>query len=292
MDDVALLVDMDVTVLFRWAMVPLFLILSSPAVSQVEPCVNPGPRMALTFDDGPWPTHTDEILTVLSRHGVHATFFMVGERVEKAPAMARRVWEEGHEIGLHTQHHASLSKLSPEKRNLELSEDWDAIHAAVPEAHLHFWRAPYGDVPKPMPPVVQELGLVHQSWTIDTNDWRHGSDEDFLNAIFLGARDGAVVLMHDHTPLTRRNLDQVVTTLQQAGYQLVPVSLLKAPVCSVDVSETGQPSEQPLPPSLPVESERLESAPLSEPLPGEHEDSLPPSIRDVPPDQLPRIITY
>jgi peptidoglycan/xylan/chitin deacetylase (PgdA/CDA1 family) len=125
--------------------------------------------MALTFDDGPWDHYTSEVLDVLGRHGVTSTFFMVGDRVNRSPAMAKRVWEEGHEIGVHTQHHQSLSKISVSQQNLEISQNWEAIRLAVPEAPVYWWRAPYGDVPKPTPSAVNELGLHHKAWSIDTN---------------------------------------------------------------------------------------------------------------------------
>lgn len=231
--------------------------------------------MALTFDDGPWDHYTSEVLDVLGRHGVTSTFFMVGDRVNRSPAMAKRVWEEGHEIGVHTQHHQSLSKIPVSQQNLEISQNWEAIRLAVPEAPVYWWRAPYGDVPKPVPSAVNELGLHHKAWSIDTNDWRGVSDEAFQAAIFERARDGAVVLMHEHTPVTRRNLETVVVALQDAGYQLVTVSQLKMPVCASEGEQglSAPEDHAPLQPNGPVYP------------------SVQPT-QSVQPKDLPNIITY
>jgi len=262
-------------VLYRWIAGSVLLLCSLPSFSQPLTCVPAGPRMALTFDDGPWDHHTAEVLDVLSRHGVSSTFFMVGDRVNRSSAMARRVWEEGHEIGVHTQHHQSLSKIPVSQQNLEISQNWEAIRLAVPEAPVYWWRAPYGDVPKPVPSAVNELGLHHKAWSIDTNDWRGVSDEAFQTAIFERARDGAVVLMHEHTPVTRRNLETVVVALQDAGYQLVTVSQLKLPVCAYEsIQDVSTPSSQ---------DQQVLHAPSSPPKA---------SLQSVPPDDLPNIITY
>lgn len=247
--------------------------------------------MALTFDDGPWTRHTADVLDILGRHGVRSTFFMVGERVSASPSMARRVWEEGHEIGMHTQHHLALSKVSPAKQNQEISQNWEAIQLAVPQASIYWWRAPYGDVPKPTPSAVAELGLHHKAWSIDTNDWRGVSDVEFQGAIFDRARDGAVVLMHEHTPVTRRNLEVVIVSLQEAGYQLVTVSELKLPACGT----SPHPDSEPVSPSVsrPPVGEPLETPPLQA-VPGSNLEPAAPSvpIEAVPVDELPRIINY
>lgn len=248
--------------------------------------------MALTFDDGPWSQYTADVLDVLGRHGVQSTFFMVGQRVAAVPSMARRVWEEGHEIGVHTQHHAALSKLGPNRQNLEITQNWEAIQLAVPQAAIHLWRAPYGDVPKPMPSAVVELGLKHMAWTIDTNDWRGGSDLDFQNSIFQHARDGAVVLMHEHTPLTRRNLETIIIALQEAGYQLVTVSSLKDPACGGSAKQhSSAPRARPPASASPA----LLAEPVQAPVdPLGHLAPPPPSkpVEEVPVDELPTILNY
>ena len=245
----------------------------------------------MTFDDGPWTRHTADVLDILGRHGVRSTFFMVGERVSIAPSMARRVWEEGNEIGVHTQHHVSLSKVSVSKQNLEITQNWEAIQLAVPQASIYWWRAPYGDVPKPAPAAIAELGLHHKAWSIDTNDWRGVSDVDFQNAIFDKARDGAVVLMHEHTPVTRHNLEAVIIALQEAGYQLVTVSELKLPACDPSLPATPPTSPSSL---TPVPLDESEGARSPQPVPGSHLEPAAPSvpIETVPTDQLPRIINY
>ena len=92
----------------------------------------PGDKLvALTFDDGPWPGQTDKILDVLKKQSVHATFFMLGGRARRSPALARRVAAEGHVVGSHSLSHKELTKLKPAAIRKEISAGVSAVAAAT-----------------------------------------------------------------------------------------------------------------------------------------------------------------
>jgi peptidoglycan/xylan/chitin deacetylase (PgdA/CDA1 family) len=158
------------------------------------------PRMrgvcTFTFDDGPNPAWTTNVLAELDRCGVKATFFMIGERVDCAPELARAVLEEGHDVELHCDRHIRHSELT----DRELADDAEAGLMAFARAGLpkpRRWRPPWG-VRTPATDRVaaeHELELVH--WTVDTHDWRGDTSEEMLAAVGGGIEAGAVVLMHD-----------------------------------------------------------------------------------------------
>src|SRR5699024_2532187 len=111
-----------------------------PVDCDVDACV------ALTFDDGPGP-HTDELVTVLNERDVTATFFMLGQQVDRFPEVAERVARAGHEIGSHTYSHPDLMDLEPDEVAAELQEGTAAIDAATGDARdsaVSLFRPPYG----------------------------------------------------------------------------------------------------------------------------------------------------
>lgn len=200
-------------------------------------CVPEGPRVALTFDDGPWKNHTPEVLNILQDKGVLATFFVVGQRVRAAPDTLRLQHELGHEIGLHTDDHQSLVKLSPIAQNAEIQRNYDAVKAVLPDLPIKLWRAPYGAIPKPYPSVVRDLDLHHVGWSVDSEDWRKPGEAVFYANIFNRIKDGSIILMHEHTVDTRHLLPHLIDTLKTEGYQFVVVSDLHAPTCPVNLLE-------------------------------------------------------
>lgn len=196
-----------------------------------RPCIPPGPRVALTFDDGPFATRTDEILAVLALHGARATFFMVGQRVDRHPQIAWRVWEQGHELGVHTWSHKDLARISPATRRQEIDRGHAAISAAVPTARIAWWRAPYGSQPHLGQISARVHGMEHRLWDVDTLDWQGASPQVLLDRTLSQLKPGDVVLMHDHGRGTLAMLDALLVSLHTRGYQAVQVSELAAPTC-------------------------------------------------------------
>lgn len=204
--------------------------------AQTLDCVAPGPRIAITFDDGPRGDRTHQILDILGAHGVQATFFLVGRQVPGQEELVHRMVEEGHEIGVHTWSHKDLAKSSASTREYEITHGLSAITKVVPHASIVWWRAPYGSRPELGTKVAHSLGLRSRLWEIDTLDWKGPEASVMVDRVLRQARDGVVVLMHDQGRHTIEALDPMLLGLREAGFQVVSVSRLSAPACPVEDS--------------------------------------------------------
>jgi peptidoglycan/xylan/chitin deacetylase (PgdA/CDA1 family)/glycosyltransferase involved in cell wall biosynthesis len=163
----------------------------------------PPKTIALTFDDGPDPVWTPQILAVLREYDVHATFFVIGSEVVRHPALTRRLVRDGHELGLHTFSHPNLQRIAPWRRRLELSQTQAAIARAA-GTRSNLVRFPYSSVAAAIDDVnwqiVREVG--RQGYLVvvndlDSEDWqRPGVPQILANATPQGDAP-AVVLFHD-----------------------------------------------------------------------------------------------
>jgi peptidoglycan/xylan/chitin deacetylase (PgdA/CDA1 family) len=163
----------------------------------VEDRTASGRGYALTFDDGPHRDGTPAALEILAAANVRATFFLVGEQVRRAPALAREILTAGHEIGLHCDRHRNLLRLAP----WQVSEDIARALASIEDATGHsptLYRPPYG--------VLNASALRHACgrgwrtlmWTQWGRDWEaRATPESILARVTDGAGEGSVLLLHD-----------------------------------------------------------------------------------------------
>lgn len=179
-------------------------------------------KVALTFDDGPDPNITPQILKTLKKYDAKATFFMLGSRVEYYPDLARRVLLEGHEIGNHTWTHSNLTKANKEKINNEVAKTAGIIEG-VTGAKATVFRPPYGAINEH---VRSHIDLPIILWDVDTLDWKYRSSSHLLEAVKKHTKDGSIILMHDIHQATANGLDAVLAHLQEEGYIFVTVSEL------------------------------------------------------------------
>lgn len=151
--------------------------------------------LRLTFDDGPDPTWTPQILGQLQRCHATATFFMVGERVLAHREVARKVLAAGHDVQLHCHRHIRHTELT----QTELRHDTEAALAALESigARPRLWRAPWGVSTAATRRVAHRLGLQLVPWSIDTHDWRGDSPRAMLVRAREELAGGGTVLMHD-----------------------------------------------------------------------------------------------
>jgi peptidoglycan/xylan/chitin deacetylase (PgdA/CDA1 family) len=153
-------------------------------------------EVALTFDDGPSPIWTEQVLAVLGRHGAVATFFVEGQAVMLQPELVEAILEKGHEIALHCFDHLRHSTMAPQEIQADVEAGLAALdtHGVNPTA----WRTPWGDASPMTASIAAEFGLELWLWSDDSHDWRGDSCEQMLRAIApTGPRGGMVVLMHD-----------------------------------------------------------------------------------------------
>lgn len=176
--------------------------------------------IALTFDDGPDATITPQILGILKKHGVRATFFVQGVRIGGNEAILRRTFAEGHEIGNHSWNHPYFTRISTEQVQSEIESTQQAVvKAGVPAPRL--FRPPYGDLNET---VLAHIPLTVVRWNIDPEDWHPKRQVHILEHMNLFARPGGVVVMHDTEIATLERLDALIAQLESQQYTLVTVS--------------------------------------------------------------------
>ncbi|MEK4384557.1 polysaccharide deacetylase family protein [Solibacillus sp. FSL W7-1464] len=177
-------------------------------------------RIALTFDDGPHPEVTKQILALLEKYNAKATFFMLGSRVQYYPGLVQEVHDSGHEIGNHTWTHPVLTKMSPADINKEYNSTEEAIIHAIGE-HSTTFRPPYGAINDD---IRNAIPCKSVNWTIDTLDWKYRDPEKLLPMVKKALHNNAIVLMHDIHQSTADGLEPVLAYLQKEGYEFLTVS--------------------------------------------------------------------
>ncbi len=180
-----------------------------------------GPEVALTIDDGPSPVYTPQILRVLRRYGIIASFSMIGRNTAAFPGVAREVAAAGHMIVNHTWNHYNLGYMPAVAVGDEISQATDAIHAATGERPGMF-RAPYGVWPPAVFSSCARAGLTPLAWSVDPRDWSRPGARAIVRDIVAGTRTGSIILEHDGGG----NRSQTVAALKiwlprliDAGYQ-------------------------------------------------------------------------
>ena len=161
-------------------------------------------QVALTFDDGPHPTHTPMLLDILARYRVRATFYVIGSLVRRYPEIVHRMVAEGHEIGNHTWRHPTLSQLGDGNVLNEIDRTqqvvWETV-GAVPAT----MRPPYGAfTPRQSRMLHDQRNLPTVIWSVDPQDWRRPGSNVVADRMVRGAAPGAIILAHDiHGPTVR-----------------------------------------------------------------------------------------
>ncbi|NGN68556.1 polysaccharide deacetylase family protein [Streptomyces sp. A7024] len=155
-----------------------------------------GHKMALTFDDGPHPTQTKAVLRILRRHGVRATFFVIGENAAANPDLLRAIAADGHLVGNHSYTHPQLDLIETSRVRTELSRTCDVIDKTLRQPP-RLARAPYGMWDKRGLKICAALQMEPFQWSIDTNDWAEPGRHSITASVLDGAHPGAIVLAHD-----------------------------------------------------------------------------------------------
>ena len=184
--------------------------------------------IALTFDDGPHPRYTDEILDLLARYGAKATFFVIGKNVELYGAASERAAREGHEIGNHTYSHPGLSEISPRELEREILKNEAIIEEAIGKAPDCF-RPPEGYCDREVRRAAAATGCALILWSIDTRDWSGIGSDAIVEKVMREAAPGAIILFHDYIAKdspTPAALKKILPRLSAAGYRFVTVSEL------------------------------------------------------------------
>ncbi len=172
-------------------------------------------RVYLTFDDGPHPKRTPEVLNVLARFGVTATFFMIGVEAQRYDEIARRVVSAGHAVGYHSHTHSHMQGLSAAMQRAELRRI-DGL-ACVLGQPVRLYRPPYGE----LTPVQVCWCLMHGirvvMWSLETNDSFTEHADEVAGRACAAMRRGDIVLLHDDTASAIESLPLILSEMCHAG---------------------------------------------------------------------------
>jgi peptidoglycan-N-acetylglucosamine deacetylase len=180
--------------------------------------------VALTFDDGPGPDATPQVLNQLDRLGVAATFFVLGAEVLREPELARRIVADGHELGLHGLAHPRFDLLSAEQARADLEQGLEAIETTT-GVRPSWFRPPYGKLADASHQACLALDLEVVYWSTWGLDWEEIDASAIASEVSAKLRAGAVILLHDTARYGRRSsaqatadaLPQIVARGQQLG---------------------------------------------------------------------------
>ncbi len=192
-------------------------------------------RVAITFDDGPDPAWTPQILDILKTRGLQATFFVMGQKATAYPELIRRIVGEGHELGNHTYNHPDLARASAWRLRLELNATQRAIESITGRSTLLFRppydadRTPHANVELDALRIAEELGYVPAMASIDPLDWMLPSPEEILARVRSQRSHGQVILLHDgggDRSRTVAALGPLLDYLEGRGDEVVPLHQL------------------------------------------------------------------
>ena len=179
--------------------------------------------VALTFDDGPSGRFTRRLLEGLEQREVKATFFLCGYRLADYKSLAKKIHDQGHEIGLHGYSHESLGKMTAAQVRKELKD----TAALLPEdCECTLLRPPGGASGQALGQVCREMGLAIINWSVDPRDWANHDAAVVEAAVISQVKNGDIILLHDMCDCTVNAAFGIIDKLTAEGFQFVTVSEL------------------------------------------------------------------
>ena len=196
-----------------------------------------GKKIALTFDDGPDPVYTPQILSILEQNGIQASFFVVGESTLNYPRLVQRMYADGDDIGNHTFTHPNIAQVSAEQTSTELNATQRLLEGITGHSTVLF-RAPYNadaepDTQEELIPVwrAQSLGYLMVGESIDPLDWQRPPKDEIVSRVTSSLGNGNIVLLHDgggNRENTVAALPELISSLKAQGYTFVTIHDLMA----------------------------------------------------------------
>ena len=194
-------------------------------------CISTSERLvALTFDDGPDNFTTPQIVDILNKHHVPATFFLIGESIDKYPNICEKIIASGHQIANHSFSHARPTDISID----EMLNEFDKCHMLVDKISSQskkYVRPPYGLVTEKQLASLENKGFNVIGWSIDSMDWYTDDKSEIIECVVDAIHPGAIVLMHstggsDNRQATLNALPIIIETLKEQGYSFVTIEQL------------------------------------------------------------------
>ncbi len=201
---------------------------SRSGTNRIHTATRPAPAtppriIALTFDDGPSPAYTPQVLALLSRYHAHATFFVLGSEVTHFPKIARDIVKQGSVLANHGYMHVNYFSVGISG----IAKDAARTQALLKKERLPmvpFYRPPFGNSNKALVTYMSQHGYTLTLWSIDTRDWTSPGTPFITRKVLKDAVPGAIVLMHDsggNRTQTVQALAAILPTLEAQGYRFV-----------------------------------------------------------------------
>ncbi len=182
-------------------------------------------KVAISFDAAWGNEQTPELLDILDRYKVKATFFLVGQWVDNFPDSVKQIAEKGHDVENHSNTHAHMPELSLEGMAEEIKSCNDKIEAITGRCPSLF-RPPYGDYNNDVVASVKNQGMYCIQWDVDSLDWKDLSAAEITERITSKIQSGSIVLLHNGAKNTPAALPSIIEGIRAQGYELVPISEL------------------------------------------------------------------
>lgn len=198
--------------------------------------------LSLTFDAAWGNEDTQQLIDILGKYQIKATFFVVGDWVKKYPESVLALHEAGHEVMSHSNTHAHFNALSTDEIIADLNASNDKIEAVTGVRPVLF-RPPYGEYDDHVIAAVRSLGMEPIQWDVDSLDWKEIPASEITQRVVSRVQSGSIVLFHNAALHTPEALPAIIEALLQEGYQFVPVSQLIIPgTCGEDyqMDHTGK----------------------------------------------------
>lgn len=225
------------------AVVAIFYLVNSPTLVGVSAskralpvyCVQRDEKIVSISFDAAWGNEdTQTLIDILDRYGVHTTFFVVGDWVDKYPESVQALHEAGNEVMNHSTSHAHFSKLSHNEITRDISLCSDKIEA-ITGARPTLFRCPYGEYDDHVIQAVSSLGMTAVQWDVDSLDWKGISADEIQRRVLDRVQPGSIVLFHNAAENTPEALPGILEALIADGYRIVPISeLLLKGDCFID----------------------------------------------------------
>ena len=176
-------------------------------------------KIALSFDDGPHPVYTEQVLQVLDQGNIPATFFLLGQNIEEHQDLVKEIDAKGHLIGNHTYHHVQVTSLPLDQACEEIQKTSDLIESLTGKG-TEYVRPPFGTWSEGL---EDRLNLIPVMWTIDTLDWTTENVDEIVCRVTEQAEENGIILMHDGYESTVQALERFIPLLEAEGYEFVTV---------------------------------------------------------------------
>ena len=183
------------------------------------------PVASLSFDAAWGNEDTQTLIDILDKYQVQATFFVVGDWVEKYPESVKALHDAGHEIMSHSDTHAHFNALTPQEIQADLTACGEKIQDITGEFPTLF-RCPYGEYDDHVITTVRSMGIQPVQWDVDSLDWKEISASEIIQRVTSRVGPGSIVLFHNAALHTPEALPAIIETLLQEGYTLLPISQL------------------------------------------------------------------